>query len=128
MVGLKAKSKVSRVLVLLTVARRKRSASCFWAAALDFVFQEPGQELDVGPVAVHGLAVTGFQGLQNAGQPQLGQVRGELVSQFHAAPPNRWPSNSAALRAKVRAGGAGTATAGAGSTSRPLTRMRLIVT
>src|SRR5450756_1626440 len=57
--------------------------------AFDFIFQQPGQELDVGPVAVHGLAVTGFQGLQNAGEPQLGQVRGELVSQFHAPPPNR---------------------------------------
>ena len=41
----------------------------------DFIFDQAGQEFDVGPLAVHGLLVAGFQGLQNAGEPQLFEMR-----------------------------------------------------
>src|SRR5688572_8070315 len=54
-------------------------------AALDLIVQEHGEELDEGRLLLDGLAVAQLQCVEDAGQPQGAQHRGELVHQFHEA-------------------------------------------
>ena len=89
---------------MLTVARRTRKRQLLLRAALDLVFQQAGEELDVRPLPLDRLAVAGVQGLQHPGQAQLLELGGELVHQFHRRPPSKSPKSSVALRMKVCAG------------------------
>jgi hypothetical protein len=44
-------------------------------AACHLIFQQAGEKLDVAPLAVNGLAVTRFQGLQHTRQAQALEIR-----------------------------------------------------
>jgi len=99
----------------------------FLVPTSDLVFEQPREKRDVGPLVVDGLAIAGFEGLQNSRQAQSLKLWGELVHQFHDSSPNKPPTNSTALRTKVRAGGAGTGSPGGGWASSPSARMRLMV-
>ena len=46
--------------------------------ASDLVFDEQGQEVGVGELLLHGLTVADLQGVQDAGETELFQVRREL--------------------------------------------------
>src|SRR5215813_4133484 len=78
--GLKLKSKPSRVLVGSKAARRRRSL--LWAR-LDFILQEHGEEFHEGGLLLDGLAIAHVEGLEDAGHAQGTQHGGELMSQFH---------------------------------------------
>src|SRR5437764_8155436 len=99
---------------------------------LDLVFKQACQEVEVGPAALDGLPVAGLQRVEHAGEAQVLELRGQLVlgrhprHGSHATPPKRWPSKSAAVRTNARAGGPEAGT-GAGASSNPCTKMRLIV-
>ena len=114
-------------------------------APLYLVFEEALQELDIRPLPVECLAVTGFEGGQDAGEAQLFELGGQLGLQFQVAPPpalapplsppgpatptpNKMPQEFAALRTKVRAGAASSRRRGrGGSASSRCSRIRLRV-
>jgi hypothetical protein len=52
-------------------------------AAGDFVGDEQGEEVGVGDAAVDGLAVAGFEGVEDAGQAQLLELWGEGWNRVH---------------------------------------------
>jgi hypothetical protein len=53
----------------------------------DLVGDQQRQELGVGELGVDGLAVAGGQRIEDAGQPQLFQVRGQFGGGVHAYSP-----------------------------------------
>ena len=104
--GLKPKSKLSRVLVLLTVERRRRSSNCFWARRSTSSSSNRAKKVDVRGFVFDSLLIAAFQRVQDTRQPQLFERSGQLMGQFHAGPPFRWPTNSWSVRTKQVAGGA----------------------
>src|SRR5579872_5286915 len=104
MEGLALKSKLSSVLVVCTAARRTRSGvPTQWVlllgAALNLILQQAGEEVEVGPLPVHGLAMAGLEGIEDAGEAQLLERRRQVMLCNHeASPPKRWPSRSLAVR------------------------------
>nr|WP_281784100.1 hypothetical protein [Sinimarinibacterium flocculans] len=52
-------------------------------AAGDFVGDQQREKLGVSELAVDGLAITGFQRVEDAGQAQLLEMRGELGNGIH---------------------------------------------
>src|SRR6266851_9708493 len=52
-------------------------------AALDFILQEDGEELHEGGLLLDGLAIADVERLEDPGQAQGAEHRGELMSQFH---------------------------------------------
>ena len=54
-------------------------------AALDFVVQQHGEELNEGGLLLDGLAIADVERLEDAGQPEGAEHRGELMGQFHAS-------------------------------------------
>src|SRR6185369_14759210 len=59
----------------------------FLRAALDFVFDETLEELDVGELLRDGLLRTDLQRGQDARQPEVFEFRDELMIQLHGPPP-----------------------------------------
>jgi hypothetical protein len=53
-------------------------------AALDFVMQQHGEEVDEGGLLLDGLTVTDVERLQDAGQAEGAQHRAQLMGQVHA--------------------------------------------
>jgi hypothetical protein len=60
------------------------------AAALDFVLEQQGEELDVRGLLLDALPVADLEGLEDAGQAEGAEHRGELMGQFHADLPSSW--------------------------------------
>jgi len=52
-------------------------------AALDFILQQDGEELHEGGLLLDGLAIADVERLEDAGQAQGAQHRGQLMGQFH---------------------------------------------
>ena len=104
-------------------------------AALDFVLQQQGEELDEGGLLLDGLTIPDVERLQDAGQPQGAEHRGELMSQFHASDLLSSDSGSGKKVVQGRAwrggavvgAGAIGARPGSGCRSRAWTRMALTV-
>jgi hypothetical protein len=82
-------------------------------AAFDFVLQEDGEELDEGGLLLDGLAIADVERLQDAGQAQGAEHRGELMGQFHRDRSSSAPgSGKKVVQGRAwRAGGAGPAAA-----------------
>src|SRR5438094_6217406 len=53
-------------------------------APLDFVVQQHGEEVDEGGLLLDGLAIADIERLEDAGQAEGAEHRGELMGQFHA--------------------------------------------
>ena len=53
----------------------------------DFVLDEHGQEVGVSELFLDGLTVADFQGVQDAGKPELFEQRGQLRHGVHTIPP-----------------------------------------
>ena len=80
-------------------------------AAGDLVLDEQGEELGVGELGVDGLAVARLQRIEDAGQAQLLEMRGELGNGVHAAG-TPWVSETRGFDAERSLGVAGEARAG----------------
>ena len=70
-------------------------------APLDLVLDQPLQELGVRPLRGDRLLATDIERVQDPGQPQPLEVRGELVRLAHRAPPSSPATNSPAERTKA---------------------------
>ncbi len=84
-------------------------------AALDFVLQEHGEEVDEGGLLLDGLAIADVERLEDAGQAQGAEHRGELMGQFHRGTSclplrgrgRRWSRGARGAAAGGRRGGDG---------------------
>src|SRR5205814_8340081 len=92
----------------------------------EFVLQKTRQEVHIRPLSIDRLPLARLQRFDHARQAQPLELGAHLMHQFHAAPPNMWPSNSTAPRTKVRASG-GAMGVGALCWSSPCVRMCLMV-
>ena len=71
-------------------------------AAFDFVLQQPFEELGVRPLPSDCLLLADIQRVEDAGQPELFELRGELMDYCHGVTAcNVLPTRSAAGRANV---------------------------
>ena len=65
------KSNSSKVFWLRKLALRRARVSLLLAPAGDLVLKDESQEVGVGHLFFDGLTISGFQGVQDAGEPQL---------------------------------------------------------
>jgi hypothetical protein len=84
----------------------------FLRAALDFVFDEPLQEIDVGELLRDGLLRADLQRGQDPRQPQVFEFRDELMIQLHVPPP---VEGKKSVTGRAKSGSAGAAATGGGT-------------
>src|SRR5262245_39767883 len=81
--GLKLKSKPSRVLVGSKAARRSRRRSLLWARRSTSSCRRLREELDVGGLLLDGPPIADLERLEDARQAQRAEHGRELMAQSH---------------------------------------------